>query len=135
MIVRPNGVSIALAFSCAALLVGLASCCAFNDVCTLVGCNDGLQVHVSGDLPAELPVTVEAVARDGERREREALCAGQPRVCQASFEGFWPEEVMIRVTSGSRSVAQTGRPSYSTLRPNGRCCPPSCRTAAVSIAF
>ena len=113
-----------------ALGISLTSCCAVNTACTLIGCDDGLVVEVEGNLPPG--VSVEAVAGDGERRVKE--CA-QGTFCVVVFEGFHPNEVTVSATTGERAVTVTVEPEYAELRPNGRCCPPTCRTATVSIVL
>jgi hypothetical protein len=118
----------------AAALTG-TSCCPSNGVCTLVGCNDGLQVYVSGDLPPDGPVTVQATGPDGAQRTADAVCLGQPRTCRLGFEGFYPKSVTVEVTAGIRSVTKSASLVYTTDRPNGRCCQPTCHTAAVSVVF
>jgi hypothetical protein len=113
-----------------ALPAALASCCSFNDVCTLIGCNDGLQVVLEGTLPAD--VTVEAIAAGGERRTEQ--CADVDP-CSVLFEGFHPEDVTVRVAWNGNTEVVAARLEYTEYRPNGRCCPPTCRTATVSIVL
>ncbi len=114
-----------------ALPAALASCCGLNDTCTSIGCvYDGLRVELEGTLPPTL--TVEVIAADGERRTEQ--CAdGHP--CSIMFEGFYPEVATVRVTWDGNTEVVTARPKYAESRPNGRCCPPTCRTATVSIAL
>ena len=113
-----------------ALPAALASCCGFSDICTLIGCNDGLQVVLEGTLPSG--VTVEAIAAGGERRTEQ--CA-HVDPCSVLFEGFHPEEVTVRVTWDGNTEVVTARLKYTKSRPNGRCCPPTCRAATVSIVL
>lgn len=113
-----------------ALPAALASCCGFNNACTLVGCLDGLWVELEGTPPPGL--TVEAIAGDGERRMEQ--CTDVDR-CSILFEGFHPEEVTVRVTWDGNTEVVTVRLKYAEFRPNGRCCPPTCRTATVSIVL
>ena len=111
-----------------ALPAALASCCGFNDLCTLIVCNDGLQVVLEGTLPSG--ATVEAIAAGGERRTEQ--CAHAP--CLVLFEGFHPEEVTVRVTWDGNTEVVTARLKYTKSHPNGRRCP-QCRRATVSIAL
>ena len=112
-----------------ALPAAVASCCSSNATCTQIGRDDGLKVVLEGTLPSG--VTVEAIAAGGERRTEQ--CAHAP--CLVLFEGFHPEEVTVRVTWDGNTEVVTARLKYTKSRPNGRCCPPTCRVATVSIVL
>ena len=114
-----------------ALPAALVSCCDFNNTCTDLGCiDDGLRVELEGTFPPTL--TVDVIAADGERRTHQCTDA---HPCSILFEGFYPELVTVRVTWDGNTEMVTARPKYTESWPNGRCCPPPCRTATVSIAL
>lgn len=109
-------------------LLAFAGCCVGADLCTLIACDDGLRVELSA-LPS-IPLTIEVVSDDGQRRT--ATCeADLP--CGAVFENFYPAAVTVNVTGGGTTFSVTAEPDYVTQRPNGRCCPPTCRTALVVV--
>ncbi len=122
--------AVAAAILVTALPAVLTSCCGSNDTCTQIGCDDGLKVVLEGTLPSG--VTVEAIAAGGERRTEQ--CA-HVDPCSVLFEGFHPEEVTVRVTWDGNTEVVTARLNYAESRPNGRCCPPMCRTATMSIVL
>ena len=113
-----------------ALPAAIASCCGLNDTCTLIECVDGLRVELEGTLPPTL--TVEVIGADGERRTEQCT---DDHPCAILFEGFYPEVVTVRVTWDGNTEVVTAQPQYAESRPNGRCCPPTCRRATVSIAL
>ena len=50
------------------------------------------------------------------------------------FNGFHPKEATIHVSTDANMETVTVKPDYETQRPNGRCCPPTCRSAVVEVA-
>lgn len=99
--------------------------------CTMIGCEDGLEVTVEG-APAG-PFRVEA-ALPGSAAPRVFECpaAGE---CggRAFFAGFTPDSVIVRVIVAGDTTTRALRPQYRTAQPNGSGCPPVCRQATVRV--
>ena len=100
-----------------------------SQVCTLIGCDDGLGVQVTHTLQHSFRVNVRA----GTQTIHTFLCdPGQP--CQAFIRDQTPEDVTVVVnTSDATSVSKSFRPDYRVSRPNGPNCPPACRQATVTV--
>jgi hypothetical protein len=107
-------------------LVALLTSCG-NEVCTLVGCNNGLLVNV-GSAPAS-PFRVEAYVYSYARYGQ--TCSGTP--CHVFFPEFTPEFVRIDLIAGADTVSRQFYPTYVLNRPNGPNCDPECREATVTF--
>lgn len=103
-------------------------------VCTEIGCVDGLTVQLEGVIPSTF--TVEAVV-PGDSPILVQCSSDQPAIPCAGdhlfFEGFTPEEVTIRISWKDGQVSETFRPSYERVQPNGPGCPPECRQGHVTM--
>jgi len=99
-------------------------------ICTKIGCSDGLTVVVE-NAPAA-PYTVEVGLPDGTSRTApcEAGCDGG-----LFFEGVTADEVTVRITGSAGTSSQSVRPTYTDSRPNGPDCPPVCRQARVQVRY
>jgi hypothetical protein len=119
----------------AATLVMLVAGPACNVVgpgaCTLIGCT-GLVVDVTG-AASQTPITVVVTAPDGSTRS--ATCTTATGTCPVSFPDFTPASLTVRVSTGTQSTELTVQPAYLLTRPNGRDCPPECRSARVTVAL
>ena len=100
-------------------------------VCTLIGCT-GLIVDVTG-AASQTPVTVVVTASDGSTRS--GTCTSATGTCLVPFLDFTPASLTVRVSSGTQSTELTVQPVYLVTRPNGRDCPPECRSTRVAIAL
>ncbi len=101
-------------------------------ICTKIGCSDGLTMVVE-NAPAA-PYTVEVALPDGtSRTERCEAASG----CDAGlfFEGVTAEEVTVRITGTAGTSSQAIRPEYAETQPNGPGCPPTCRQARVQVRY
>jgi hypothetical protein len=97
-------------------------------VCTLIGCEDGLNVQVNNSVNQSVSVNV----RSGTHVIGSFACtAGQP--CAAFIRNQTPANVTIEVTSQAGTVSRNYSPEYRTTRPNGPDCPPECRQAVVTV--
>jgi hypothetical protein len=117
-----------LAFAAGCDVLGIGS-----THCTLIGCTDGITVHLTA-LPTG-PYRVEILVGSGPGGLSYAYdCAGGPTCQQVIFfPELVPDRIIVRVTTslGSRDT-EISNPVYSTLRPNGPDCPPLCRQASVT---
>ena len=107
--------------------VGASSC-----GCDLVGCVDGLTVHLKS-LPAgafQVELLVGGTVQPGSPA---ATCDGI-RACNQDiyFSTSPTDQVSVRVTTtaGARTTTYP-RIDYTTSRPNGRYCDPACHNATV----
>ncbi len=100
--------------------------------CTLIGCEDGLRVHLVGAVPVPTPLTVTVTAPGGAPQTVQCTATGY---CAeyVFFHGFMPESVTVEVHAGGVYVTGTYRPVYHNYQPNGPHCDPTCRQATVEI--
>jgi hypothetical protein len=97
-------------------------------ICTLIGCNDGLNVQVSS-LAQSATVTVRA----GNQVIGTFRCdPGNP--CQSFIQDQTPNAVNVTVEVSGGTVNRNYTPEYRTVTPNGEGCPPACRQATVTVA-
>lgn len=101
-------------------------------VCTKIGCSDGLNVLVE-NAPAT-PYTVEAVLPDG--TSVAAQCEAAPG-CEGGvfLADVTAAEVTLRIAAGGGTSSQAVRPEYVETQPNGPGCPPTCRQARVQVRY
>lgn len=116
-----------------ALLVGCVALlgCAGNQeprACTLIGCNDGLNVTVVSTLQQNLTVTVKSGA---ETLHTFTCTSGQQ--CMAFIENKTPANVTVQVGWVGGTVSRDFAPEYKVSRPNGPGCDPECRQATVTV--
>lgn len=113
----------------AALL--LASCNPLTQACTLIGCENGLNVRFN-TAPAG-PYTVEAWS---ELRIAPHVfeCAAGQTCGPVFFRAFQGHDVTVRVTTaaGTRTQSFTGV-DYEPQYPNGRDCGAVCEQATVTV--
>lgn len=113
------------------LLLLLVGGCSVNEpdrVCTLIGCNDGLNVSVVSAQQQDLTVTV----KSGTEVLHTFTCfAGQH--CMTFIDNKTPANVTVQVASGSGTISQDYAPVYTASRPNGPGCDPECRQATVTV--
>lgn len=115
----------------ATALVLLASCNPITQTCTLIGCDDGLAVRLSG-TPAG-PYRVEAWSELRIAPQVFECGAGQtcPGIFFADFEGH---DVTVRVTTAAGVRTQEfSDVEYEAVYPNGRRCGGACQQATVTV--
>jgi hypothetical protein len=96
--------------------------------CTLIGCNDGLNVTVTSALQQDYSVTV----KSGTETLRTFTCqAGQP--CFTFIDNQTPASVTVQIATNAGTVSRSYTPQYTTSRPNGPGCDPECRQATVTV--
>jgi hypothetical protein len=99
-----------------------------EQVCTLVGCESGLEVAVQPAPSGAYSVEVEAA---GQATRTVQCTAGSP--CALFFRDFTPERATVRVIVAGDTTTAAVAPEYRTLQPNGPQCPPTCRRASVTV--
>ena len=130
-----NRVPLALAL----LLVTTLAGCNSNEpamprACTLIGCVSGLQVEITGALPAAYSLRVDVTGSS--TAPRTITCdAGTQCANPVMFEDFTPDSVVVelRADTAVRRIEQ--RVTYQTSQPNGPGCPPTCRQAMIRIGL
>ena len=111
----------------ALLLAAFGTSCSMD--CTLIGCDDGLQVNFGGDLPTGGRVTASA---DGQAVRTFVCSAAQP--CSvAFFRDFTPDRVSITIESPAGSSTRSFTPTYRNVQPNGQLCGPTCLIAQIAM--
>lgn len=121
--------------SCLAMLAVLNACQPTpptTQVCTLIGCSDGVTVVVQNAPPT--PYTVQVTLPDGSRRA--ARCEAAPGCGAGVFVAdVSADELTVEVIGSGGRSSQVVRPSYEVSRPNGPSCPPVCRQARVQVRY
>jgi hypothetical protein len=101
-------------------------------ICTKIGCSDGLTVVVENAPP--VPYTVEAALPDG--TSRTAQCDASPGCDEGVFlADVTADEVTVRITASAGTSSQVVRPEYVETQPNGPGCPPTCKQARVQVRY
>jgi hypothetical protein len=108
----------------------LASCNPLAYDCTLMACQNGLNVHFDR-VPAGA-YRMEAFV--GESPNPQVFDCADPTMCpMAYFSGLVADRVTIRVTTAGATYTQEFSPRYETVYPNGRACPGRCSQATVTV--
>lgn len=99
-------------------------------VCTLIGCESGVNILLGSGYVT--PVTVEAGPVDGAMQSRTCDSA---LACTAGvfFADLSAPELRVRVISAGDTIVRTVRPDYRVTQPNGPDCPPTCRQGQVQF--
>lgn len=114
------------------LLAGCSRSTAPGQVCTLIGCDSGIQVVL--EKPPAGPYRIEAYVNSSQgpryvyRCERQSGCPDR-----AFFPEFTPDRIFIEVITESGTQRYEAAPKYQESQPNGPECPPLCRTAVIRL--
>jgi hypothetical protein len=102
-------------------------------VCTLIGCDSGLEIQVS-PLPTT-PFRLEASA-PGYSAVYTQECTDPVNCTRIFLPEFTPDVVRIRVIAGADTTfVEATNPEYTAVRPNGPDCPPICRIGHVTVVL
>src|SRR5687767_10704870 len=94
-------------------LLGCNNGAGLPKACTLIGCNDGLNVTVVSALQQDYSVTV----KSGTQTLRTFTCrAGQE--CITFIENQTPANVTVQITSSAGTISRDYTPQYTVSRPN-----------------
>lgn len=113
-------------------LAGCTSNAEPQQICTLIGCENGLAVEVNHSLQQSFTVNV----RVANQTVHTFRCdPGQQ--CRAFVANQTPDEVTVSVDAGGGQppASRTYRPEYRMNRPNGPDCPPECKQATVTLTL
>lgn len=103
------------------------------DGCNLVACaGNGLIVTVDSAPPG--PLTVNARVPNGPDTTFTASCSGDGRCTNTLlFGNLFASEVELTIITTAGIRVRRVRPVYQTSQPNGRSCPPTCRSGRVTV--
>ncbi|MCC6242749.1 MAG: hypothetical protein IT353_07895 [Gemmatimonadaceae bacterium] len=101
-----------------------------GQICTLIGCADGLVVDVG--TPPLGPWTIEATPAG--QPARTFACAAGSQCSFVRFEGIMQTPITFKVTVGAQMRTEVLSPVTTTSRPNGPKCDPECRTQRVTLS-
>ncbi|MGQ0562096.1 MAG: hypothetical protein ACT443_09505 [Gemmatimonadota bacterium] len=96
--------------------------------CTLIGCENGLFVVLSGVQQQDVTVSVSS---GGQVIHSFTCRAGQE--CRGFAMNQTPDQVTVRVTRNGEATSRDFTPAYRLNRPNGPDCPPVCKQATITI--
>jgi len=102
-----------------------------DQICTLIGCEDGVTVQISENRPDSLSLTI--YLNDDSEAHTSTICTNPDSSCAIRTGGKTPETVTVEVEWGNELYRQTFTPEYEGFQPNGPNCPPTCRTALIEI--
>jgi hypothetical protein len=114
------------------LALVLLGCSTASEVCTLIGCESGVRLHLSA-LPSQ-PFRVE-VGVPGSNVTYVFDCTTDAGQCRQDI--FFPSLIVTRLlvtvrVGGLSRQTEIAPLVYAHSRPNGPNCPPDCQTADVS---
>jgi hypothetical protein len=119
-----------------AFALAMSSTVAVGCECTLVPCQNGLEVQLA--TPATVPFRIEVSSSGGYpgaayvyECKNLGSCLGD----RAFFPDFQPVTATISVITATDTTKTDVRPSYSEYQPNGSRCGPTCTVARVEIPF
>jgi hypothetical protein len=102
-----------------------------GQVCTQIGCDDGVTVQLSDERPDSVSLTLYL------NSETEAFssieCADAGNMCAIRTDGFTPETITVVLEWDGEEFRQTYTPQYQRFQPNGPNCPPVCKISNVVI--
>ena len=113
------------------VLTGCAGNTGPERACTLIGCDNGLDLQVNSSLSQSFSVKVSTIM--GQPMYSFTCQAGQP--CRAFISGQTPQEVRVTVATPQGDVSKTFKPEYKISKPNGPDCPPDCKQATIVMTL
>lgn len=117
------------------LLLSCTSSLPERQECTLIGCEDGLNLRLE---PMPERFTLSLTASDGEHRTlscpsenlQEAICFPE----QVFIPRFTPSSLKLQLRFGNDQLKEAElTPEYSTQYPNGQSCEPACRQGTLTL--
>lgn len=102
-----------------------------GQVCTQIGCDDGVTVQLLEERPDSLSLTI--YMDDNSEAFDFVICTDQVSSCFIRAGGITPEKVTVEIKWGNEEFRQTFSPEYESFQPNGPNCPPDCEIATIDI--
>jgi hypothetical protein len=118
-----------VAVLCALLALQPSCNSPYQNVCTLIGCSDGVSFDIRGAAPDGAQVTVTATGQ----AQRTFSCAASSTSCLMFLDNFAPVTVTVDVLVRGMHKITTVQPVYTVTTPNGINCPPTCKQANVVV--
>jgi hypothetical protein len=103
-----------------------------QQACTMIGCEDGWSVELSGAAALPATYTIRVIV-DGTVVASRACSPAQPCGDRVFLAGVTADQAELEITGGPAPLRWTVTPQYNTLQPNGPGCPPICRQARVVV--
>jgi len=109
-------------------------------MCTLIGCQDALELTFSREPPGQY--SVQLTTSTGETRS--VSCTNgefssaddTSYICKTgiiSIYNFTPASVTVEIRWQGGSYTTSGQPTYTSFQPNGPSCPPTCRVGKMLV--
>lgn len=113
-----------------------------NHQCTLIGCQDSLEISLAHEPPR--PYSLVLTSSTGEVRR--VVCVADEvtavdaisDLCRAgiiTIYEFTPTEVTVDISWTGGNYSTSGQPSYEIIQPNGPSCPPACQIGKLPISL
>jgi hypothetical protein len=99
--------------------------------CTMIGCEDGVAVEL--ETVPQAPFSVEVTPLPGGAATIKECATAEACGATLFFEEVRADSISVKVTSAAGTRTVGVRISYSTSRPNGPQCAPSCRQARLRV--
>jgi hypothetical protein len=116
----------------------LASCSETNDeppiFRTLLRCENGLRIALSGHVPDSYRITVEVPNTDSQPFQIQCSL-GAPCPNPVFLADFTPSLVRVTVTAGQETWMAETQPDYDEDRPNDPDSSPTCRLSTVEVTI
>jgi hypothetical protein len=118
--------------ACFVALSAFVCACSISTVCTLIGCESGITVHLASLPSGAFRVDVRPAGGQGAVYVFD--CSSGPVTCQQDvfFADLIADHLFITVTAaGVSRDTEITTVTYTSHRPNGPNCGPDCHTAVV----
>ncbi|MEZ0372024.1 MAG: hypothetical protein ACAI44_23235 [Candidatus Sericytochromatia bacterium] len=115
--------------------LGLLSACTPEKACTLIGCVDGLNITLKGQVAQSYTLKLKVQGQPDQNLSCPEGTSGH--ICfpngSVFVNNYTPQSVEITYTAGEKTVTKKFNPSYSTSNPNGPDCGPTCKQARIEL--
>lgn len=88
-----------------------------GNVCTQMGCSDGVTITISEERPDSL--TVEIFLEDDTEAFASTLCTNTVQTCILGAEEVTPQTITVELRWNNEEIRKTFTPDYVNFRPNG----------------
>lgn len=102
-----------------------------GEVCTQVGCSDGVTIRISEERPDSLSLTI--YLNDDTEAFATTHCTNQNQHCILGIDEETPENVAVKIGWKNGEFNKIFTPEYENFQPNGPECPPTCKSAFIEI--
>jgi hypothetical protein len=99
-------------------------------VCTLIGCSDGINLVLTGEVPESYFITIGVP--DGESQRFE-ITDNNIKSGHHFFGDITAEKVYVTIEAADTTFTEVFEPEYKKFKPNGSKCPPTCMQANLEL--